>query len=110
VYLINTGWSGGPYGVGHRISIPHTRAMVDAVLSGEIEKSEFYTDPNFNVEVPKSCPGIPDEILDPKSTWQDKEAYDKQAIKLAEMFMANFKKFQNVEHLVKVGPQAPVNR
>jgi phosphoenolpyruvate carboxykinase (ATP) len=110
VYIINTGWSGGPYGVGHRISIPHTRAMVEAVLNGEIEKSAFQVHPIFNVEVPKECPGVPSEILDPKSTWQDKEAYDKQALKLAEMFIENFKKFQNVEHLVKQGPQIPAHK
>jgi phosphoenolpyruvate carboxykinase (ATP) len=109
VYIINTGWSGGPYGVGERISIPYTRAMVDAVLSGEIEKAEFWVHPVFNVMVPKSCPGVPSEVLDPKSTWHDKAKYDEQAARLAEMFVENFKKFQNVDHLVKQGPQVPVN-
>lgn len=109
VYLINTGWSGGPYGVGQRISIPHTRAMVNAVLSGEIEKVEFWRHPIFNVLVPKTCPGVPSELLDPKTTWKNKDAYDEQAAKLANMFVKNFAKFKNVEHLVKEGPQVPVN-
>jgi phosphoenolpyruvate carboxykinase (ATP) len=106
VYLVNTGWQGGPYGVGKRISIPHTRAMIAAALSGELDKAQFRRDENFNVDVPTSCPGVPSELLDPRSSWQDKGAYDAQAKKLAGMFVENFKKFQNVEHLVAAGPKA----
>lgn len=105
VYLINTGWQGGPYGVGKRISIPHTRAMVTAALEGALEKVEYVTHPIFNVLVPKSCPGVPSELLDPRESWQDKKAYDEAAHKLAEMFIENFKKFQGVDHLVAAGPK-----
>ncbi len=108
VYLINTGWQGGPYSVGKRVSIPHTRAMVTAALEGTLEKQDFWLHPIFNVLVPKSCPDVPDNILDPRSTWADKEAYDVAANKLANMFVENFKKFANVEHLVNAGPKTPV--
>ncbi len=107
VYLINTGWQGGPYGVGERISIPHTRAMVHAALNGDLEKGEFRTHPIFNVEVPVSCPGVPDTLLDPRASWQDKAAYDKQAGHLAGMFIENFKQFKNVDHLETAGPKQP---
>jgi phosphoenolpyruvate carboxykinase (ATP) len=107
VYLINTGWQGGPYGVGKRVSIPHTRAMVTAALNGTLDEQEFEPHSIFNVLVPKACPGVPDAILDPRSQWLDKAAYDKQAEELAQMFCENFKKFDNVEHLVSAGPRIP---
>lgn len=91
VYLINTGWQGGPYGVGQRVSIPHTRAMVTAALNGSLDGQEFETHPIFNVLVPKACPGVPAEILDPRGQWADKAAYDQAAEKLAHMFAENFK-------------------
>ncbi len=105
VYLINTGWQGGAYGVGKRISIPYTRAMVTAALSGDLEKVEYTTHPVFNIQVPQSCPGVPAETLDPRQSWSDKNAYDQMAAKLAGMFVENFRKFQNVEHLTEVGPK-----
>ncbi|MBI1858064.1 MAG: phosphoenolpyruvate carboxykinase (ATP) [Candidatus Melainabacteria bacterium] len=101
VWLINTGWSGGPYGVGQRIKIPHTRAMVKAALSGELKKEKFKKDPVFGVEVPLSCPGVPSEILEPKNTWKDKDAYDKKAKELASMFDKNIKEYGG-EQLDKV--------
>lgn len=104
VYLINTGWIGGPYGVGKRISIPYTRAIVDAALSGKLENVEYFTHPIFNVQVPKTCPNVPSEILDPIQSWNDKNAYEESAVKLAGMFIENFKKFKGVEHLVQAGP------
>ncbi len=104
VYLINTGWIGGPYGVGKRISIPYTRAIVDAALSGKLENVEYFTHPIFNVQVPKTCPNVPSEILDPIQSWSDKNAYEESAVKLAGMFIENFKKFQGVDHLVQAGP------
>lgn len=107
VYLINTGWQGGPYGVGKRVSIPHTRAMVTAALNGELDKQTFETHPIFNVQVPKTCPNVPAAILDPREQWQDKAAYDRKATELAQMFVENFQKFQNVEHLVSAGPRIP---
>ncbi len=92
-WLINTGWSGGPYGVGKRMNLPHTRAMVRAVLTGALNDVAMREDPNFGIMVPKSCPGVPKEVLDPRSTWSDSAAYDAQAQKLAGMFIENFEQF-----------------
>lgn len=93
VWLINTGWSGGPYGVGSRMKIRYTRAMVNAALSGELKNVEYATDPIFGVQVPTSCPNVPPEVLIPRNTWADPAAYDVQAKKLAQMFNENFKEF-----------------
>ncbi len=90
VYLINTGWTGGPYGEGHRIDIDYTRAMVDAALNGELEDKEFKRHPFFKVMVPKECPDVPDEVLWPKNTWDDKERYDERAKKIADDFKEHF--------------------
>lgn len=95
VWLINTGWSGGPSGVGQRIDIPHTRAMVHAVLDRKLESVDTRTDPVFQVQIPRSCPGVPEQLLDPRATWSDPVAYDAQARKLAGMFRANFDTFAN---------------
>jgi phosphoenolpyruvate carboxykinase (ATP) len=93
VYLVNTGWSGGPYGVGHRMDIKLTRAMVHAALSGELERVEYDEDRTFHVLVPRLCPGIPrGDILNPRNTWEDKAAYDQRAAKLAGEFFAHFDK------------------
>lgn len=92
VYLINTGWSGGPYGIGERIALKHTRQMVTSVLSGELENVETRVDPIFGLNVPTSCPGVPSEILDPKKTWDDPAAYGEKARELAKAFQENFKK------------------
>jgi len=93
VYLVNTGWSGGPYGVAERMDINLTRAMVHAALSGELEGVEYDENANFHVLVPRSCPGIPScEILNPRNTWEDKDAYDERAKKLAAEFAAHFDK------------------
>ena len=94
VWLVNTGWTGGPYGVGSRMRISHTRAMITAALGGHLDKVQYQKHPIFNVDVPTSCPGVPSEVLDPRSTWQDKAAYDTQAKKLAQMFVENFKTFE----------------
>ena len=93
-WLINTGWSGGPYGVGQRMKIGYTRAMIRAILSGELAKIRTTTDPIFGVNVPFSCPDVPAEVLQPRNTWADKEAYDRQASDLARRFNANFKKYE----------------
>jgi phosphoenolpyruvate carboxykinase (ATP) len=93
VWLINTGWSGGPYGTGKRIKLHYTRAMVSAVLNGSLEEIPRTKDPFFGVEVPETCPDVPSEVLQPRNTWQDKAAYDEQAKKLASMFAENFKQF-----------------
>ena len=92
VYLVNTGWTGGPYGVGSRMKLKFTRAMVTAALNGKLEDMEYKHDDLFNLDIPLSCPEVPAGILDPKETWADKEAYDVQAKKLAGMFSENFKK------------------
>lgn len=106
VYLLNTGWSGGPYGVGSRMKLPLTRAMVDAALSGDLEKAEFVEDPIFRVMVPTSCPGVPDEVLQPRNTWKEKAAYDEQARALAARFAKNFTKFKNVpDEITSAGPR-----
>jgi phosphoenolpyruvate carboxykinase (ATP) len=91
VWLVNTGWSGGPYGQGQRVKLALTRAMVNAVLSGELHDSPTRPDPIFGLGVPLSCPGAPAEVLDPRQTWSDPSAYDRKARELAAMFEANFK-------------------
>jgi phosphoenolpyruvate carboxykinase (ATP) len=88
--LLNTGWFGGPYGVGKRISIRHTRALLDAALEGKLDQVELVRHPVLNLKMPKSCPGVPAEILDPRNTWSDKAAYDAAALKLRDMFRKNF--------------------
>ncbi len=93
VWLINTGWSGGPYGTGRRISIAHTRAMVNAALDGLLAEVPLRQEPFFGLRVPRHCPGVPDEVLDPRSTWDDPAAYDRQAARLAAMFSENFRQF-----------------
>lgn len=105
VYLINTGWSGGAYGVGSRIKIKHTRAMVSAALNGDLDDVKFTAHPIFKVLIPENVPGVPSEILDPKTTWTDAEAYDRQAQKLAKLFVENFNRFHS-DHpeIVEAGP------
>jgi phosphoenolpyruvate carboxykinase (ATP) len=92
VYLVNTGWSGGPFGVGARMDIDITRAIVHAAVNCDVETVEFYEDPLFHILVPRACPGVPDEILNPRNTWEDKEAFDQRARKLAADFSAHFDK------------------
>ena len=108
VYLVNTGWTGGPYGVGSRMKLSYTRAMVSAALNGELEKAEYKHDDVFNVDVPQSCPGAPSEIMNPRDTWADKAAYDEAAAKLAKMFKDNFdKKYPDMpEEIKNAGPRA----
>jgi phosphoenolpyruvate carboxykinase (ATP) len=93
VWLVNTGWSGGPYGVGHRIELAYTRAMVRAALSGALNGAPTKRDPIFGLQVPETCPGVPADILDPRRTWKDAAAYDAQARKLQAMFERNFEQY-----------------
>lgn len=93
VWLINTGWTGGPYGVGHRIKLSYTRAMITAALEGKLNNVATDSDPVFGVAVPKEVPGVPAEILTPKNTWKDKAAYDEKAKYLAGLFVKNFEKY-----------------
>jgi phosphoenolpyruvate carboxykinase (ATP) len=95
VWLVNTGWTGGPYGVGHRIRLPHTRALIDAALSGALDDVPMRTDPVFGVEVPTFVEGVPSELLEPRTTWSDTDAFDAQADKLAAMFHDNFQRFED---------------
>ena len=106
VYLINTGWIAGGYGVGRRMNLPYTRAMVKAAIDGKLAGVEFEIHPIFNIEVPKEVPGVPSELLDPKNTWEDKEAYDKKAMELAEKFQKNFTRYNDVpEKIINAGPR-----
>ncbi|MEM9187233.1 MAG: phosphoenolpyruvate carboxykinase (ATP) [Planctomycetota bacterium] len=93
-WLVNTGWSGGAYGVGERISIKHTRAIIDAIHDGSLCDTPMAEDPVFGVGVPKSCPHVPDELLAPRRTWADKRAFDATATKLAGLFARNFAQFE----------------
>jgi phosphoenolpyruvate carboxykinase (ATP) len=93
VYLVNTGWTGGPYGIGSRIKLPLTRAMISAALSGELEHVAFHPHPLFKILVPESVPGVARDILDPQKTWSDPAAYEQQAKALAKRFVENFKQF-----------------
>jgi phosphoenolpyruvate carboxykinase (ATP) len=93
VWLVNTGWSGGGYGVGSRIKLKYTRAMITAALEGKLDDVDYITHPIFGLNSPVSCPNVPDEILNPKNTWSDPIAYDEMAITLAKKFKANFKQF-----------------
>jgi phosphoenolpyruvate carboxykinase (ATP) len=92
-WLVNTGWSGGPYGTGARISLKHTRAIIDAIHSAELTSAETSEEPIFGMSVPTQCSGVPSEILMPRNTWKDPDAYDRTAMKLAELFDKNFEKY-----------------
>jgi phosphoenolpyruvate carboxykinase (ATP) len=105
VWLVNTGWSGGPFGVGSRMKIGYTRAMVRAALSGKLDSVSTNIDPVFGLHLPSAVPDVPADVLNPKKTWKDPAAYDAQARKLAEMFRKNFEKFGSVEPgILKAGP------
>jgi phosphoenolpyruvate carboxykinase (ATP) len=93
VWLVNTGWTGGPYGAGERMRIDHTRNMVRAALSGALDDVPYEPDPVFGVEVPLRVPDVPDEVLRPRGTWADPTAYDVKARELAEMFVENFEDY-----------------
>jgi len=105
-WLVNTGWTGGPYGVGSRIKLRYTRAIIDAIHDGSLDNVEFVTDPIFGLAVPATCPNVPDEMLVPKNTWQDEAAYDAQAVKLANLFIKNFEKYKagSSEAIINAGP------
>ena len=106
-WLINTGWSGGPYGVGSRMKIKYTRAMLNAALSGELDDVETFEDPVFGLHIPAKINGVPDEVLNPRNTWENKDDYDSAAKKLADMFHQNFKEFEVdvSENIRNAGPK-----
>jgi phosphoenolpyruvate carboxykinase (ATP) len=94
VWLINTGWTGGPYGTGSRMKLKFTRAMITAALNGELDNVEYIDHKSFGIAIPQSCPNVPSEILNPRNTWEDQNLYDTKAVELAHKFKANFAKFE----------------
>ena len=107
VWLVNTGWSGGPYGVGQRMQIAYTRAMVHAALNGELDEVPTELDPIFGLPMPIACPAVPDEVLNPRNTWVDKGAYDQKVRELAALFVKNFEQFkaQATPEVIAAGPK-----
>jgi phosphoenolpyruvate carboxykinase (ATP) len=109
-FLVNTGWTGGAFGVGKRMDLKYTRAMVEAATSGALDDVPTRTHPIFKLDMPVSCPGVPDEVLDPEGTWADKDAYDDQARELARMFVKNFERFADSvpAEVLRAGPDPEV--
>ena len=108
-WLVNTGWQGGPYGVGKRMSLPYTRAMVNALVDGKLADVEFEIEPSFGLSIPKSCPGVPPELLNPRNSWKDKAAYDKLAAELSARFAKNFEQFDAAPEVKAAAPK-PVGK
>jgi len=104
-WLVNTGWQGGPYGVGKRMSLPYTRAMVNALVEGKLADVEFEVEPSFGLSIPKSCPGVPPELLNPRNSWKDKAAYDKLAAELSARFAKNFEQFDAPPEVKAAAPK-----
>ena len=106
-WLVNTGWTGGSYGTGSRIKLAHTRAIIDAIHSGELAKAPMQTEATFGLSIPTICPGVPSEILSPKNAWRNQGAYDTAAAKLAELFRSNFADYadQATEKVQGAGPK-----
>jgi phosphoenolpyruvate carboxykinase (ATP) len=95
VWLVNTGWIGGAYGEGERISLKYTRAMINAAISGQLSGVDYLPDPTFKIQIPLTCPGVPEELLNPRSLWKKTEDYDVQANKLAQLFANHFSQYEN---------------
>ena len=107
VWLVNTGWTGGSYGIGKRIPLSLTRAMIKAALNGQLDNIPMETDGHFNFLMPVGCPGVPSGILNPRNTWEDRDGYDRKAKQLALEFHTNFEKYRkgtDVE-VVNAGPK-----
>jgi phosphoenolpyruvate carboxykinase (ATP) len=107
-WLVNTGWQGGPYGVGKRMSLPYTRAMVNALVEGELNNVGFEIEPSFGLSIPKSVPGVPSELLNPRNSWKDRAAYDKMAADLSARFEKNFEQFDAPREIKQAGPRPVV--
>lgn len=107
VYLVNTGWTGSPYGIGSRMDLKYTRAMITAALNGQLDNVPYRHDMRFNVDIPQVCPGVPNQILNPRATWDNKKSYDIMAKKVAAMFYENFKtKYPDMpEEIIQAGPR-----
>jgi len=110
VWLVNTGWNGGPYGIGSRIKLSYTRAMIHAALNGSLDKEKFEIHPIFGLEYPTACPNIPSEVLNPRNAWKDKSAYDDKANELARQFNKNFDKFSSHanKEVIEAAPKVAV--
>ena len=111
VWLINTGWSGGEYGVGKRMSLKYTRAMITAALNGELANVDFETHNIFGLKMPSICPNVPNELLNPRNTWDNKSAYDSKVNELAEAFNSNFEQFAEYanDEIMAAAPNTAVN-
>jgi phosphoenolpyruvate carboxykinase (ATP) len=107
-WLVNTGWQGGPYGVGKRMSLPYTRAMVNALVEGKLDNVEFEIEPAFGLSIPKSVPGVPSDLLKPRNSWRDSASYDRMAADLAAQFEKNFEQFDAPREIKEAGPRAVV--
>jgi phosphoenolpyruvate carboxykinase (ATP) len=107
VWLVNTGWTGGPYGTGNRMSLEHTRAVLNAIFDGSLADVDFCEDPVFGLCVPTTVPGVPSDILNPRDTWADKAAYDAKAAELAARFVENFKQYADHagDEVLAAGPK-----
>jgi phosphoenolpyruvate carboxykinase (ATP) len=105
VWLLNTGWTGGPYGTGERFRLDWTRSFVTAILDGSLADSEYVEHPVFGLFIPTSVPNVPDEVLDPRATWTDGEAYDKMATELAQRFRTNDEKYDMTDDVRGAGPK-----
>jgi phosphoenolpyruvate carboxykinase (ATP) len=106
IWLINTGWTGGAFGIGKRIKLAHTRAMVNAALAGVLDDVTTDTDPLFGLSIPREVKGVPSEVLNPRKTWPSTAAYDAEAKKLAGMFRENFEQFGSVDSAIRnAGPK-----
>lgn len=95
IWLVNTGWTGGGYGVGNRMKLSHTRAMIRAAMNGGLDQVEMYKDPVFGLMSPTTCAGVPSEVLIPAHVWQDQQGYSEAVAKLADLFTENFKQFEH---------------
>jgi phosphoenolpyruvate carboxykinase (ATP) len=111
VWLVNTGWTGGPYGVGSRMKLSYTRAMITAALNSELDKVSYEKHPVFGLEMPTSCADVPSEILNPRNTWADKSAYDAKANELAAKFVKNFEQYAEgtSEEILAAAPKVAQN-
>jgi len=107
-WLVNTGWRGGPYGIGQRMSLPYTRAMVNALVEGGLDDVRFEIEPSFGLSIPKEVPDVPSELLNPRSSWKDKAAYDKMAAELSARFAKNFEQFDAPREIKEAGPRPVV--
>lgn len=108
VWLVNTGWSGGAYGTGERMSLKYTRAMITSALEGDLDHSNYEVDEVFGLNMPKECPNVPDKLLNPKNTWEDRVAFERKANELAQSFIRNFAKYEENTSLEILSAQPKV--